>query len=211
MIVPDLIAITDPVLSDDELIDRAEQILAAVPPSSVGVQLRDKARPGARILALAERFKIVCRRFAAPLYLNDRIDVALAAGADGVHLGGGSVDIAEARSLLGARAFVSLAAHTVEDVERAGRDGATAALLSPIFAAVGKGPGRGIAFLSEGRQRAPELALFALGGVGFDEIRACARAGAHGVAAIRAVWHADRPAAAASSMVMAIRAARRMP
>jgi thiamine-phosphate pyrophosphorylase len=209
MIVPDLIAITDPALSDDDLTERAEQVLAAVPPSSVGIQLRDRARPGARILALAERLTIVCRRYAAPLYLNDRIDVALATGADGVHLGGGSVEITEARRLLGARAFVSLAAHAIEDVERAASHGATAALLAPIFATVGKGQPRGVDFLSEAKRRVPALALFALGGVSAGETTACIRAGAYGVAAIRAVWHADRPAAAASSMVVAIRAARR--
>src|SRR6185295_4538812 len=95
MIAPDLIAITDPVLSDDQLCQRAERVLAAVPASSVGLQLRDRTRSGAPLLALASRLKIVCQRYGAPFYLNDRIDVALASDADGVHLGGGSVEIGD--------------------------------------------------------------------------------------------------------------------
>jgi len=205
MIAPDLIAVTDPALSDEELCQRAERVLAAVPASSVGLQLRDRSRSGARLLALAARLKILCQAYGAPFYLNDRIDVALASGADGVHLGGGSVEIGDAKRLLGGARFVSLAAHAIEDVERAAADGATAALVSPIFATVGKGEPRGVDFLAEARRRAPGLALFALGGVGIEETAACIRAGAYGVAAIRAVWHADHPAAAATSMVMTIR------
>jgi thiamine-phosphate pyrophosphorylase len=209
MILSDLIAITDPAISDEELTERAEQVLGSVPRSSVGLQLRDKARAGGPLLALAQRLKVVCERYGAPLYVNDRIDVAVAVGADGVHLGGGSVDLAEARRLLGAEAFVSLAAHRIEQVERAASDGATAALLSPIFATPGKGVPRGTDFLSEARRKAPKLALFALGGIDAGNTPGCVHAGAHGVAAIRAVWHAGNPGRAANSMVLAVRANRK--
>jgi thiamine-phosphate pyrophosphorylase len=87
--------------------------------------------------------------------------------------------------------------------------GASAALLSPIFVTPGKGAARGTDFLNEARRKAPGLALFALGGVDADNTPGCVHAGADGVAAIRAVWHAGSPGAAANSMVLAVRANRK--
>jgi len=206
--LPDVVAITDPALSDDEIAERTEQMLGSVPRSSLGIQLRDKVRSGRPIVVLAERLRNICSGFGAPLYVNDRIDVALAAGADGVHLGRGSVGVGEARRLLGATAVVSMAAHELEDVERATADGATASLVSPIFATPGKAEPRGTPFLSKARARVPHARLYALGGVDVANAPSCLRAGADGVAVIRAVWRATDPGAVAKALVAAVRAMR---
>ena len=71
--------------------------------------------------------------------INDRIDIALAVAADGVHLGGGSVTLADARRLTGDKLRLTVAAHSLADVERARDEGADAALLSPVFDSPGKG------------------------------------------------------------------------
>jgi len=205
--LPNVVVITDPALSDDELTERAARALAAAPRASIGIQVRDKARPARAVMALAERLQRVCLEFDAPLYVNDRLDVALCLGVDGVHLGGDSVGVEDARELLGPRAFVSIAAHQTEDVARAETSGATAALVSPIFATPEKGPPRGASFLTAARAQARNLRLYALGGVDARNAAACIGAGADGVAVIRAVWHAGDPAAAARALVDAVRSA----
>jgi thiamine-phosphate pyrophosphorylase len=205
--LPDVVAITDPALCDDELAERTYAVLRAVPSASVGVQLRDRRRAGRAILALAERLKSICAEFGAPLFVNDRLDIALATAADGVHLGGGSVGVADARRLLGPLGFVSIAAHRVDDLDQAATTGVTAALFAPIFSTPGKGPPTGTAVLSEARARAPHLRLYALGGVDAEHAPSCIVAGADGVAVVRALWEATDPAAAASALVEAVRGA----
>src|SRR5262249_14197089 len=139
----------------------------------------------------------------------DRLDIALALGADGVHLGGDSVDVADARRLVGRLAFVSTVAHASEDVARAETSGATAALVSPIFDTPGKGAPRGTRFITDARSHARTLRLYALGGVDPGNASSCVSAGADGVAVIRAVWQARDPGAAARALVDAVRSHRR--
>src|SRR5205823_5119455 len=129
------------------------------------------------------------RALGARLVVNDRLDLALALGADGVHLGRLSVTIPDARALLRAqraRAWISVACHTVDEVARAARDGADAALLSPIFASPGGGArarlgarrGAGAGWGGAGHGAA--------GGVSAENARDCFAAGAEGLAGIRA-------------------------
>ena len=94
----------------------------------------------------------VLRALGAMLIVNDRLDLAAALRADGIHLGRSSVQIDEARAFLGPRVFVSVACHTVEEVAAAAEKGANAALLSPIFFSPGKGPPLGPAALSEAKE-----------------------------------------------------------
>jgi thiamine-phosphate pyrophosphorylase len=205
VIAPCVIVITDPAFSDELLTERAERLLDAVPPGSIGLQVRDKARPARQVFNLAERLKSICARHGAPVYVNDRIDIALAIAAEGVHLGDGSAPIEDARRLLGRESFLSVAAHRLEDVERAHAKGATAALLSPVFATPGKGPPQGTRFISEARGRCPHLCLYALGGIDEKNAGACFEAGADGIAVIRAVWSAVDPVGAAISLVASAR------
>jgi len=199
------LAITDPSLSDDLLAAKLGDVLRIVPRSSVGVQLRDKVRGGRALHALAVRLAALCREFAAPFYVNDRLDVALAVGADGVHLGGASIDVADARTLLGPSAFVSVAAHDPAEVERASSLGASAAIVSPIFETPGKGPARGTALLAAARARAGGLRIYALGGIDASRVAPCVAAGADGVAVVRALWSAADPGVAAFDLVAAVR------
>jgi thiamine-phosphate pyrophosphorylase len=201
---PQVVAITDATLSDDELVRRARLVLDAVPRGSVGIQLRDRTKTGRALFDLAARLQSLCTDAHAPLFVNDRLDVALAIGA-GAHLGTSSVSVVDARALLG-DAIVSVAAHSLADVDDAAANGASFALVSPIFSTPGKGPPRGVGFIAEARARAPRLRLYALGGVESDNAASCADAGADGVAVIRAVWQARDPALAAKTLVEAVRA-----
>jgi thiamine-phosphate pyrophosphorylase len=209
LIAPDLIAITDDTLSDDAIERGVRLILSEVPPGSTALQLRDRRRTTRELLALAERLRQLCARHGALLVVNDRVDIARAVDAHGVHLGHRSMGIGDARRLLGERAFVSVAAHEVVDLQVAAREGATAALLAPIYATPGKGAPRGPTFLTEARAKADNVLLYALGGI--DPARAgdCVSRGAHGVAAIRSVFEPNSGACAAQAVVAAVRSHRR--
>jgi thiamine-phosphate pyrophosphorylase len=154
--------------------------------SGFAVQLRDPQLPTRELLALGTRLRDVTRALGASLIVNDRLDLALALGADGIHLGRRSVTVADARALL-PHAWIAVACHALTDVTEAARAGADAAVLSPIFASPGKGTPLGPPGLSAARAAAGEgIQLIALGGVDASNAAACFAAGASAVAAIRA-------------------------
>jgi thiamine-phosphate pyrophosphorylase len=166
--------------------------LAALPAAArarFAVQLRDPGLPLRALLALGERLREATAALGAGLVVNDRIDLALALGADGVHLGRRSVTVADARALLPPGTWISVACHAPADVARAAAEGADAALLSPIFASPGKGAVLGIEALREARAllgKGSDVQILALGGVTMENAGACLAAGADGAAAIRA-------------------------
>lgn len=190
---PRIVLITDPRYEDADLVRKLEAALTSAPKGSVLVQLRDKQRPASEVLALGERLRPLCKERGAAFIVNDRLDIALALDADGVHLGHASVAIEEARKLLGARALISVAAHSIPDLERAALEGAYLALLSPIFTTPGKGAPLGLDALKRARAMLPSFPIYALGGVDTANAASCLRAGASGIAAIRAIFDADDP------------------
>jgi thiamine-phosphate pyrophosphorylase len=157
----------------------------------LAVQLRDPELPARALLGLGERLRARTRALGASLIINDRLDLALLLGADGVHLGRRSVTVADARALLGPRAWVSVACHDLADILAAADAGASAVTLSPIFASPGKGAPLGVPALTEAHRalaaRGPSApGLVALGGIDATTAETCLDAGADGVAVIRA-------------------------
>jgi len=156
----------------------------------LSVQLRDPQLSGRELYRLGRALREVTASMGASLIVNDRADLVMILGADGLHLGRRSMSIADARALLGPGAWISMSAHSVEDALAAARAGANAVLLSPIFASPGKGEPLGVGALARARAglRAEGLVLclYALGGVTAGDVEACLVAGADGVAAIRA-------------------------
>jgi thiamine-phosphate pyrophosphorylase len=175
------------VLGVDELLQRIDGSAANGGPIFV-VQLRDPQLSGRDLFELGTQLRGRTRAVGARLIVNDRVDLAIALGADGVHLGRTSISIAEARGALetavGA-AWVSCSAHSVEDAAAA--SGADAVLLSPVYASPGKDAPLGVDVLSQARRVLPdEVKLLALGGVDCARAAVCLNAGADGVASIRA-------------------------
>jgi thiamine-phosphate pyrophosphorylase len=150
------------------------------------IQLRDPELSGRELYAMGMRLRHATRVVGAALVVNDRLDLALGLRADGLHLGRRSISVADARAVLPAGTWISVSCHDVADVARAAREGADAALLSPIFPSPGKGTPLGLGALCEARKTAPDLLLVALGGVDAANAGACFAAGADAVAAIRA-------------------------
>jgi thiamine-phosphate pyrophosphorylase len=194
--VPRLILVTDRRLMGDDLPAAIARALRGAPAGTTWVQLREKDLGGRELCALASAVREACHAAGARLLVNDRVDVALAAGADGVHLPEQGLPVAVARRLLPAGALVTVAAHRPDAIPR----GADAVLLAPIWEVPGKGAPLGVTGLQTARPEV-EGALVALGGVTADRAAAARAAGADGVAAIRAVWSADDPAAAVRAIL----------
>ena len=187
------------VLPEDALVGRLAAVaeMATEARQRFAVQLRDPQLDGRLLLSWAEQLRQLTAAQQVALVINDRLDVALAVGADGVHLGRHSVTVATARRALGADRWVSCSAHDLSELLAAARQGADAVLLSPIFASPGKGRPLGLELLSQARAAIDSLAesslpsgrrpaLVALGGLDLAAGQRGLAAGADGVAAIRA-------------------------
>lgn len=160
-------------------------LLAAVPRGAVGVQVREKDLDGGALLALVR--EVVAIADGASVWVNDRLDVALAAGAAGVHLPERGLAIADARALASIR--IGCSRHT-RDAVLAASD-ADLVQLGPIWDVPGKGPAIGEAALAVRRELPARVQLVAVGGIDTPaRARAAAAAGADAVAVIRAAWAA---------------------
>jgi len=166
------------------------------------VQIREKDLPGRKLFELARAAVDAAAAHKALVFVNDRLDVALAAGAAGVHLGGESLRpmdairwCREGNAPTGFR--VGISCHSIEDVGEAERTGADYVFFGPIFDTPAKrkfGAPLGIAKLAEAC-RAARIPVIAIGGVDASNAAECIRAGAAGVAAIRMFQEAnDAPA-----------------
>ena len=146
---------------------------------------------GAEHLAAARALRSVTTLHGALLLVGDRLDVALAAGADGVHLGEASVSPSEARGMLGSGAVVSRAVHDAAGIA-SHRDAADALVLAPFLAVPGKGPALGARGFASLRASAPASFVVALGGLATPaDVHAAFASGASAVALRRGL---DDPA-----------------
>jgi thiamine-phosphate diphosphorylase len=204
-----IVLITDPAFGDDAIVRCVQEVAAALPSGALCVQLRDKGRALTSLRMFAWRLRIVSLKAGASLVVNGDPRLARDVGADGVHLGVQSGGVGEARSLVGRRTWVSISAHSDDDVARAVRDGADAVLVSPVFATrpaslqalrVEKA-GRGVQAIQTARVLAAgRVAVFALGGVTPENAARCARAGAEGVAVMKCLLGSPRPAGTAKAI-----------
>jgi thiamine-phosphate pyrophosphorylase len=182
-VTPKLIVISDFVHRDRALsLERMEQVCSLARPGSVLLQIRDHELGVRDRLELGRRMRALARTHGQLFGVNDRLDLALVLEADAVHLGEGSVEVADARRLVGDR-FVSRACHRLDDLASRGED---AVVLSPIAQARHGRPALGISAL----RALGDRLLFALGGVGAANAAELVAAGADGVAVMGAVLDA---------------------
>jgi thiamine-phosphate pyrophosphorylase len=154
------------------------------------IQFREKDLSGRGLAHLAQEAVTAARGTSTRIIINDRLDVAITAGAGGVHLGGGSFPVADVVSWCAKNAprlFIGASCHSLDDAQAAERDGAHYAFFGPIFATPSKlkyGPPQGLTRLEE-VCRALRIPVLAIGGITLENVAACLRAGAAGLAAIR--------------------------
>ena len=169
------------------------------------VQLRIKAGDDERILAAARRYRAACDAAGALLIVNDRPDLALAAGADGVHVGQDDVAVSRAREEVGDRLIVGLSTHSPQQVDAAIGAGVDYIGVGPVHATPTK-PGRpavGTELVAYAARHCP-LPFFAIGGIDAGNVTAVRDAGATRVAVVRALTEAADAARAARSLRAAL-------
>ncbi|MDT0202216.1 thiamine phosphate synthase [Nocardioides sp. AE5] len=164
-----------------------------------GFQVRAKGATTAAMLELTAR----ALEAGATVVVNDRLDVALAAGAHGVHLGADDLPVAAARRIAG-DLLIGATCRDVDDVRRAARAGADYAGFGPLFATTSKAglpAPLGVAPLTDA---AGDLPLVGIGGIDAARAAAVIGAGAHGVAVIGGIWRQPDPVQAAKELVQAL-------
>jgi thiamine-phosphate diphosphorylase len=197
--LPRVHAITDArVLALDDLGVRAAAIAAAG--SGVALHVRDRSAGGARLASVARRFLALARPPEAAVFVNGRPDIAGALGAQGVQLGSHDLTPAEARASFPV-GWVGRSVHSVEEAERAVEEGADFLLVGAIFPSPSHPghPGTGPGLIRDTARLGPPV--IAIGGIDAEGAARVREAGAYGVAAIGALWHAADPAAAALALL----------
>jgi thiamine-phosphate pyrophosphorylase len=205
-----LCVITDPGLAGR---DHAAIAAAAVAGGADMIQLRDKAGDVRALLPQARAIQAHCRAHGAIFIVNDRLDLALAAGADGVHIGQDDLPAEAARHLLGPGKILGVSTHSREQAEAALAAGADYIGFGPMFATGTKETGytpRGLAGLQEVRA-AVRLPILAIGGITLERAADVIIAGATAPAVISAIVAAPDIAAAAAAFRGRVAAAKALP
>lgn len=202
-----LYLVTDRGLAGDRPLE--EVVLAAVEGGAGVVQLREKELATRAFVESARRLKALLEPRGIPLIVNDRVDVALAAGADGVHLGQEDMAYPDARALLGPDAIIGLSVETPEDVREAEGFDVDYLGVSPIFPTSTKSDTKGawgLDGLAEVR-RMSRHRLVAIGGLNATNAADAIRAGADAVAVVSAICAAADPRRAAEELAAVVDAA----
>lgn len=203
------------VVTDDAVLARPDfrAVAAAIlegaggnPPPVLALHVRGPGTSGRAIFDHVQALLPVARGYATLLFVNDRVDVALATSPDGIHLGRRSLHPRDARSLLGSDPWLGASAGSADEVGDLTREGADYTFLGTIWPTAshpgreGSGPGA----LASAVERAGGRPVLAIGGVTPERAREVRAAGAWGIAVLGGVWNAERPADAVARYLEAL-------
>ena len=202
-----LCVITDPELGRGlSHVDIARMALEGGAPM---IQLRDKSAGLRQLLPQAQEIASLCRERGAHFIVNDRLDLALAADADGVHLGQDDLPPMVARSALGPGKTLGVSTHSLEQAIRAAEEGADYLAIGPIFPTATKPTGYAAVGCDMIRRILAriDLPLVAIGGITLSNVAEVIQAGAAGVAVVSAIVAADDVSDASRAFLTAIHSA----
>ena len=173
-------------------------------------QLRDKDASDDELLAAAETARERCRAAGALFVLNDRPDLAVACGADGVHVGQEDTPVTRAREIVGNDVIVGLSTHSMKQAQAGCRSGADYIAVGPVHATPTK-QGRAAIGVEPIRYAAAHVSVpwFAIGGIDTGTVGDVVRAGARRIVVVRALADADDPEATARALRASVNGGRR--
>lgn len=166
------------------------------------IQYRQKSGSTREMIRIAAQMKQVCSDHDVSLIVNDRVDVALAAKADGVHLGQDDFPIPLARELLGQEMIIGASASNMKEVEKCLHDGADYVGFGPVFPTTSKddaGSVKGLASLTQVAKAVP-IPIIAIGGISLDNVSEILQTGIHGIAVISSVCCQEDPEQATKAL-----------
>jgi thiamine-phosphate pyrophosphorylase len=184
----------------------ADVVRAALAGGVTAVQLREKTVGAQRLVDWAQQLGPACRRAGALLLINDRIDVAAAIEADGVHLGQSSLGPSTARSILGRSAVIGVSVHSMEELQQAVSSGAADYVIFGHIYPTQSKPGlapRGVGQLQRIAAAAP-VPVVGIGGITAANAGEVVSAGAVGVAVMSAIMQAAEPEESARELCRAV-------
>lgn len=189
--------------------DLDEILAAAIAGGAEMIQLREKTEPSGTIFPIAQRLRARCRAAGVPFIVNDRVDLAMAVEADGVHLGQEDLPPAAARALMKPGMILGLSTHSETQAEAAQAAGADYVAVGSMFPTTTK-PIKHLVGPVLARRVRPfvQVPLIGIGGITPENVGEVIKAGCDGVAVISAVCAAPDPRAAARRFAAAIAAAR---
>jgi len=180
-------------ITDRKLFPDNDSFLSALEAALKGgvsaLQLREKDLPAGELLAMAYRIRRLASKYSAKFFVNDRIDVALCSGADGVHLGQAGIPVCAARKTAGDLLLVGVSTHSLREARLAEEERADFITFGPLYRTPSKlkfGSPVGLAGLKKVTEQI-SIPVFGIGGIGHDAVNAVMKCGADGVAVIRGI------------------------
>jgi len=171
------------------------------------IQLREKDLSGRDLFLLAERSHKLCQAYHAALFINDRVDVAMAVDAAGVQLSKSSLPLVTARALLGPQKIIGISTHSLQEAKEAKQNGADFILFGPVYFTTSKaayGEPQGLAALKTIVDNI-SLPVYAIGGIKAENIKSTKNCGVRGVALISAIVSAENPGKATQTILRQLR------
>ena len=167
------------------------------------IQLREKDLGGRDLFLLAEKISKLCQSYRSALFINERIDIALAVDAAGVQLGKGSVPVPIARKLLGPQKIIGASTHSLDEALEAQQRGADFVLFGPVYFT----PSKAVYGAPQGLDKLKKIVekistpVYAIGGIKLDHVPDLRRVGVFGLALISAILSSDSPKAATNDLL----------
>ncbi|TAL27416.1 MAG: thiamine phosphate synthase [Nitrospirae bacterium] len=170
------------------------------------IQLREKGLGTRELLDMAYRMREITKKHKAKLFINDRVDVALAVGADGVHLGQSSIPPSAVKKIAGNKLIIGASTHSIDEARQAEKSGADLITFGPVYRTPSKLKyGEPIGIDTFGKVKAEiSIPVFAIGGINENRIKAVMDAGADGVALISGILGAVDIKSAAKNYIMRV-------
>jgi thiamine-phosphate pyrophosphorylase len=167
------------------------------------VQLREKEADDAATLRAAAGFRALCDEHGALFWLNDRVELALEAGADGVHVGQDDTPVGEVRERVGPDILIGLSTHTPEQLDAALGSEADELSVGPVWETPTKSgrPAAGLDYVRYAAAHAGERPWFAIGGIDLANVGEVVAAGARRIVVVRAIRDAEDPERAAAELL----------
>lgn len=183
--------------------DLLDVIESALKGGVKAIQLREKDLSGKKLFELAKKLRILTKKYNAKLLINDRVDIAIAVDADGVHLGQTSFSAVDARKLLGSKKLIGVSTHSLEEALDAQKQAVDFITFGPVFYTKSKakyGEPLGIERLREIIKNI-NIPVIAIGGIKLENIKEVMTAGVNGVAMISEVMAAEKPKEVAEKLL----------